>query len=389
MKKKIAIINQRYGTEVNGGSEYYTKKLAEHLNEYYDIEVLTTTALNYDTWEPYYSAGIQMVDGVYVHRFHVLKTRNAIAFKLINKMVRLFPRFRKLLEPMWIKSQGPYCPQLIAYMKDHKNDFDAFVFVTYLYYTTAIGLPEVAEKAILVPTAHNEYCIYFRMYEEIFRSPKGIIYLTEEEEKFVEQLFKNHDIPHEIAGSGIDILDNVTGENFKKKYGIESDYVIYVGRVDTSKNCDELFKYFSEFNKKKRGDLKLVVVGKMMMAESEDEHIRCLGFISEEEKNIAIAGAKVLIMPSEFESLSLAVLEAMAIGVPVMVNGACSVLAGHCKKSGAGIAYRTYEQFEKGIESLLQNEMEYQKMSAAGKRYVSENYNWDRTVEKYRKLIEL
>lgn len=389
MKKKVAVINQRYGSEVNGGSEYYTKKLAEHLNEYYDIEVLTTTALNYDTWEPYYSAGVQMVDGICVRRFHVLKTRNIMAFKLINKMVRLFPRLRKLLEPMWVKSQGPYCPQLISYMKDHKNDFDAFVFVTYLYYTTAVGLPEVAEKSILVPTAHDEYCIYFRVYEEIFRLPKGIVYLTEEEEEFAEQLFKNHDIPHEIAGSGIDIPDDVAGEDFKKKYGIESDYVIYVGRVDTSKNCDELFEYFSEFNKKKRGDLKLVVVGKMMMSEPENEQICCLGFISEEEKNSAIAGAKALIMPSEYESLSLAVLEAMAIGVPVVVNGACSVLTGHCIKSGSGIIYRTYEQFEKGIESLLQNVVEYQKMSTAGRQYVSENYNWNGTVEKYRKLIEL
>lgn len=389
MKKKVAIVNQRYGSEVNGGSEYYTKKLAEHLNEYYDIEVLTTTALNYDTWEPYYSAGVKMEDGIYVHRFHVTKTRNVITFKFINKMVRLFPAFRNLLEPMWIKSQGPYCPQLISYIKDNKNDFDAFVFVTYLYYTTAAGIPEVSEKAILVPTAHDEYCIYFRVYEEIFRSPKGIVYLTEEEKRFAEQLFNNHDIPHEIAGSGIDISDDITGENFKKKYEIESDYVIYVGRVDTSKNCDELFKYFSEFNKRKCGTLKLVVVGKLMMEEPKNEQIRCLGFISEEDKKSAIAGAKVLIMPSEYESLSLAVLEAMAIGIPVMVNGACSVLVGHCKKSGAGITYRTYEQFEKGMVSLLQDEIKNQKMSVAGKRYVNENYNWDKTVEKYRKIIEL
>lgn len=389
MKKKVAIINQRYGSEVNGGSEYYTKKLAEHLNEYYDIEVLTTTALNYDTWEPYYSAGVELEEGIYIHRFQVAKTRNVIAFKFINKMVRLFPIFRKLLEPMWIISQGPYCPQMISYIKDHKDDFDAFIFVTYLYFTTTVGLPEVSEKAILVPTAHDEYCIYFRVYEEIFRSPKGIVYLTEEEKKFTEQLFDNHYIPHEIAGSGIDISDNVTGEIFKKKYGIESDYVIYVGRVDTSKNCDELFKYFSEFNKRKHGTLELVVVGKLMMPEPKNEQIRCLGFISEEDKKSAIAGAKALIMPSEYESLSLAVLEAMAIGIPVMVNGACSVLVGHCKKSGAGITYKTYEQFEKGIVSLIQDDMKYQKMSAAGKLYVSENYNWDRTVEKYIKLIEL
>lgn len=389
MKKKIAIINQRYGTEVNGGSEYYTKKLAEHLTNYYDIEVLTTTALDYDTWKPYYSAGVKIEDGVTIHRFQVERTRNIILFKVINKMAQRFPAFCKVLEPLWIKSQGPYCPQLVTYIKEHKNHFDAFIFVTYLYYTTAVGLPEVAERAILVPTAHDEYCIYFRMYEKIFKIPKGIVYLTEEERKFTEQLFENYNVPHEIAGSGIDIQEDVAGEDFRVKYGINSDYVIYVGRVDTSKKCDELFTYFTEFNNKKRKDLKLVVVGKMMMEEPENDQICCLGFISEKEKSSAIAGARALIMPSEYESLSLAVLESMAIGVPVLVNGACSVLAGHCEKSGAGIAYNTYEQFEDGIELLFQNEEEYKKMSAEGKRYVSENYNWERTIEKYRKLIEL
>ncbi len=389
MKKKIAVINQRYGSEVNGGSEYYTKKLAEHLSEYYNVEVLTTTALNYDTWEPFYPTGVKIENGVYIRRFQVERTRNIILFKVINKLVQSFPGINKILESLWIKLQGPYCPQLIAYIREHKNHYDAFIFVTYLYYTTVVGLPEVAEKAILVPTAHDEYCIYFRVYEAIFKSPKGIVYLTEEERTFTEQLFKNHNIPHKIAGSGIDIPDHLNDEGFKEKYGIDSDYIIYVGRVDTSKKCDELFMYFTKFNKKKRKDLKLIVVGKMMMEKPANEQIRCLGFISEEEKGSAIAGARALIMPSEHESLSLAVLEAMAIGVPVMVNGACSVLAGHCEKSGAGVTYKTYEQFEEGIESMFQEEIVYQEMSAAGKRYVSENYNWDSTIEKYRKLIEL
>ena len=54
MRKKIAIVVQRYGNEVNGGAELHARQLAEQLNKQYNLEVLTTTALDYDPWENYY-----------------------------------------------------------------------------------------------------------------------------------------------------------------------------------------------------------------------------------------------------------------------------------------------------------------------------------------------
>ena len=40
--------------------------------------------------------------------------------------------------------------------------------MTYLYYPTVVGLPFVADKAILIPTAHDEPYIYFKIYKKIF-----------------------------------------------------------------------------------------------------------------------------------------------------------------------------------------------------------------------------
>lgn len=388
MKKKIAIVNQRYGAEVNGGSEYYTKKLAEHLQPYYDIEVLTTTALDYDTWAPYYPEGEQVVDGVFVRRFPVEKQRSRTGFRIINKLLQILPYFWRVLEPIWIKSQGPFCPELIQYIRSHKEKFDVFIFVTYLYYTTAVGAPEVMEKAILVPTAHDEYCIYFHMYQKLFQKIRGIVYLTEEECNFVQRLFDNKNIPHQIAGSGIDVPAQVDIAGFRKKYQIESEYILYVGRVDVGKNCDELFDYFITFSGTKKSQVELVVIGKMMMEKPECDNIHFLGFLSEEYKYAAIAGAKALIMPSAHESLSLVVLEAMALGIPVMVNGACNVLEGHCKKSGAGIAYRDYYQFEAGLNRILIDDKSCENLQIAGKQYVCEYYDWQRTIKKYQQIID-
>lgn len=388
MRKKIAIVNQRYGVEVNGGSEYYTRMLAEHLQNDYEVEVLTTTALDYDTWAPYYPAGVQKVNQINVRRFDVAKQRNIKYFSLVDRLIRNLPWFRRCLEPLWVRAQGPYCPELIHYIKEHKEEFDVFIFVTYLYYTSLAGIPEVKEKVVFVPTAHDEYCIYFHAYRKLFEGIKGIVYLTEDEQDFVQSLFHNRKISHCIAGTGIEVPENIDVANFLKKYEIDSEYIIYVGRVDVSKKCDELFEYFIKFRAQNGRPLKLLFVGKVMMDMPQNDSIKMLGFISEDEKYAAIAGARALVMPSEYESLSLVVLEAMALGIPVIVNEACTVLKSHCSRSMAGISYREYMQFESALRFMLKDGSDYENMKTSGRHYVKENYCWTRTIEQYRKLID-
>lgn len=387
MRKKVAVVIQRYGNEVNGGAESYAKKLSEHLQPYYDIEVLTTTALDYDTWTPHYREGTETVDGVAVRRFRVEKTRDLRRFTLIDRLLCRIPALCKLWEPIWLNEQGPYCPEMITYIREHQEEYDSFIFVTYLYYPTVKGLPEVREKALFVPTAHDEYCIYFSMFRPLFKDVKGMVYLTEEEQQFVQKLFGNETVPHCVAGSGIDFVQDVKKTDFSEKM-LPKRYVIYIGRVDISKNCDKMFVSYLCYRQETTNPVELVVIGKMMMEKPENPHIHCLGFVSEDEKYEALSGAAALIMPSEHESLSLVALEAMALGIPVIVNGKSAVLNGHCQKSGGGIAYEDYDSFKRGLELLMSDTNLREQMGCAGKRYVKDNYNWDKTVEKYRQLIE-
>ena len=67
--KRIALVNQRYGLEVNGGSEYYTRMIAERLANRYEVEVLTTKAVDYTTWKDWYARDVETIHGVTVRRF--------------------------------------------------------------------------------------------------------------------------------------------------------------------------------------------------------------------------------------------------------------------------------------------------------------------------------
>lgn len=389
MKKKIAIINQRYGKEVNGGSEVYTRLLAEHLSEHYDIEILTTTALNYDTWENYYPEGITIENGISVRRFRVNKIRRMKYFRIVNKLIRMLPYKVKVLEEWWAKEQGPFCPDFLSYLELHQKDYDIFIFVTYLYYLTLKGLPKVAERSILIPTAHDEPFLYFKIYTPIFKNVKAMIFLTEEEKGLIHRTFHNQEIKHEVIGIGVDSPDKIEKKKFLDKYGLEEfSYILYVGRVDVGKNCDEMFEYFFRYKEETKSDLKLVIMGKAQMEMPEDKEIHYLGFVSEEEKYAGIKGAKLLLLPSAYESLSIAVLEAMSLGTPVLVNGNCEVLKGHCEKSKGGFYYTDYKTFKTQLQKISLNDKKRDLLSENGKRYIKENYTWGSAIKKYRNLIE-
>lgn len=387
--KKIAFINQRYGTEVNGGSEYYTRLMAERLAGEYEVEVLTTKALDYVTWENHYEQDTETINNVLVRRFRTDRTR-AEDFNRYNEKYLNYIRTSErdtAKEEIWFEKQGPVSSECIEYIRRNHDKYDVFIFVTYLYYLTVKGLPEVSDKAVLIPTAHEEPYIHFRFYEDFFKKPAGFIFLTDEEKELVHRLFKNDDIPYDVMGTGVDVPENINPEDFKKRHGLK-DYIIYVGRIDEGKNCPQLFQYFREYKKRNRNDLKLVLMGKPVCEIPEDDDIISLGFVSEQEKFDGIAGALSLILPSKFESLSISVLEAMALNVPVIVNGQCDVLRGHCIKSNAGFYYGNYFEFEGVVEYLLSHPSEYKMLCSNAGKYIEENYQWDVIIRKFRGVIE-
>ncbi len=115
MREKIALVNQRYGLEVNGGSELHCRQLAERLKEIYDVEVITTCALDYTTWENHYPEGESEINGVKVRRFKVSRERNLKKFDRCSAQVLNNVSHTAEDEQRWIDEQGPYSPERKIY----------------------------------------------------------------------------------------------------------------------------------------------------------------------------------------------------------------------------------------------------------------------------------
>lgn len=384
---KVAIINQRYGLEVNGGSELYSRQIAERLIAKYDVEVLTSCSVEYQKWANYYKEGVETINGVTVRRFKTHHERNVKRFTQLDIAIHNNPRVGTDISDPWIEEVGPYCPDLVEYVDKHQDEYDAIIIVTYLYYPAVKSIARVKDKVIFIPTAHQEPFIHFKMYEQVFAAPQAYVFLTPEEKLLVHSLFRNEHIPYEVCGVGVDVPANTNAKRFKDKTGLDN-YIIYVGRIDEGKDCPRMFKYFIEYKKRVKSDLKLVLMGKEVVPVPKHEDIISMGFVSDEDKFDGIQGAKALILPSKYESLSISVLEAMTLSVPVIVNGICDVLKGHCVKSNAGLYYRNYYEFETCLEYLLEHPAEYEIMCKNAARYVKDNFQWPDIMAKFDRLIE-
>jgi len=383
---KIAFVVQRYGLEVNGGAEFHCRLVAEHLSKYFDVEVITTCAIDYMTWKNEYPGGIEILNGVSVKRFPVDYERNISRFnKFSEQIFGNIHTYENEIE--WMKLQGPYSTKLLDYIKNNKDNFNYFIFFTYLYCTTFFGLPLVKEKALLVPTAHDEPPIYLSIFKSLFQSPKGFIYNTEEEKNFITSQFKIKKVPSDIIGVGIDVPVKIDADSFVQKYKLDN-FIIYVGRIEESKGCKELFDYFIRYKKENESSIKLVLLGKPIMDIPKHPDILSLGFVSEQEKFDGIKASKLLIMPSKYESLSMVLLEAWLCNTSVLVNGKCDVLKGQCIRGNAGLYYENYDEFEKCLDLLLLNEKVRTTLAENGMKFVLQNYSWEIIENKYISLLQ-
>ncbi|MFO7866518.1 MAG: glycosyltransferase family 4 protein [Candidatus Aminicenantes bacterium] len=384
---KVAFVVQRYGMDINGGAELHCRWVAEHMSRHWDVEVLTTQAVDYITWRNAYSERHEIINGVPVRRFPVKRPRDPQRFGAIQKFI-LEEEHSPQEEQKWLEEEGPLSPELIDYIRGHAGDYAYFIFFSYRYYHSYRGINAVPEKSLLVPTAEHDDIIYLRLFRDLFRKPKGIIYNSYEERSLIQKISGNHQVPGEVVGVGTRVPPRAAVEPFRRKRRISGKYLLYLGRIDENKGCGELFDYFLRCKEETGTDIQLVLVGRNVMKIPSHPDIIYLGFLPEEDKWAALNGARVLMMPSPYESLSMVTLEAWALRKPVLVNGRCDVLKGQCRRSGGGLFYDDYSDFKRALHLMLTDERLHRSLGERGQKYFQTHYTWAVIEKKYLTLVD-
>ena len=380
---------QRYGMEVFGGAEMFARQLATRLAARgHQVEVVTTCAIDYRNWDNAYPPGEEVLDGVLLHRLPVTRSRDPRQFGSIHPRVFSGPGWpATLVQEEWMRIQGPFVAGLPSWMRRHSPDFDAAVFVTYLYWTTWAGLRNCLCPSVLHPTAHDEPPSYVPLFDEMYRLPTAFGFLTPEEEEFVTRRYRVVR-PSFISGIGIDPAGPGDSAAFRARFGLGDDpYIAYVGRTDPGKGSPELLEYFRLFKERHPGPLKLVFVGEVVYPMPAHPDVVYTGFVDEATRTAGIAGAALLAQPSYFESFSLVLAEAWAQGVPALVQGQSPVLLGQARRSGGALPYTGFAEFEAGLEFLMADPDLRRRMGVAGRDYVLTHYPWDRILERYEAFL--
>lgn len=393
--KKIGFVIPWYYENIKGGAEQELRGLVKHLHDAgIDVEIITTCVKEFasDWTENYFKEGVEQIDGVVVRRFKVrkgdMKEFHKVNARLMQGNTISYEEETTFLREM-VNS-----PDMYDYLREHSEDYHRYVFIPYMFGTTYYGIQACPFKSILIPCFHDESYAYFRHFRETFRDLRGIVFNAKPEQELANEILDLRTVKQLLLGIGIETDIDYDADRFRKKYNINSPYIIYAGRKDEAKNINTLIKYFDEYrkrNKDSRQDIKLVLIGggEVNIPDSIKDDVYDLGFVDIQDKYDACAGALCLCQPSKNESFSIVIMESWLCKRPVLVHNQCNVTSNFVKESNAGLYFDNYFEFEGCINYYIDKPQVAAKMGEAGRQYVLDNFKWDVIMKKFLEFLNI
>lgn len=198
-----------------------------------------------------------------------------------------------------------------------------------------------------------------------------------------------------VIPSGVDLgfFSTEAGDAVNlEKWEIRQPYVLFVGVLTPRKRPDVFMQIASLLP-----DLDFVMVGgsynpqeqeMYMNAALEHPNVKCLGALARFNVRDLMANAVALVFPSELEGLPLTILEASAMGLPVLAQPKSSMPEAVIEGvTGWILPVNPLKVWAEKLEEILNwSEAERNDFSKKARSFVSEHYSWDVVAQKYADL---
>jgi glycosyltransferase involved in cell wall biosynthesis len=383
---KVAFVVPRYGPAIVGGAETAARKFAEHLaaRPGWEVEVLTSCAEDFVTWDDVYPEGEEAIGGVRVRRFRSAAGRHP-SFHPLSASLLADPSGASPADAdRWLDLQGPVTPAVAEAAM--ASDADVVVFYPYLYWPTVRVIGRVRAPTVLHPAAHDEPALHLPVFPPVFEAADGLVFQTAAERQLVQRTFPVASHHQLLLGLGVeDPPDDGELDGFVPP---DDPFLLCLGRVDRHKGSLTLASMFTAYRERHPGPLRLVFAGPVVEAPDPHPSVDVLGPVSEAAKWELLRRATALVSPSRWEAFSLVVVEAWSARTPVMVNAACGPTTEHCLRSGGGLPYDGYGEFEVAVERLVGDPDLAATLGARGRAYVDGRFRWPVVTDRYATFLE-
>jgi glycosyltransferase involved in cell wall biosynthesis len=419
---KLAFITPRYGGEIAAGAEHACRLLAEQLSLRHDVEVLTTSARDRQTWKNEYGEGADRVRGVLVRRFDVNQPHDAPALREFSDRILAAPRSRAE-EMDWVRRLGPSAPGLVEHLKRQHRSYDALVFFSLIHWTTVHGMAVAPERSILFPCLRLSPVLRFSLWSDVVSSARAVGLVSGAERKLLRSFLGVNITREELVGVGVDpshrqayprhqqdpadepAVDDEASEQaeegteqdedradrgipFRRRHRLYGPIVLYGGRVEPDNGCEEMLEYFDTYAASD-GDTSLVLMGVKMMKVPDEPYVRQAGVLPDRERMVAYEAADVTIAPGLDDPLALSVLESFAVGTPVLTSARNDAAVEHCRRGGGGLYYRNRDEFVEALRALMTRSKLREQLGESGRQYVRQFYRWEAVLGRFERLVTM
>lgn len=332
-RKKVAIVVQRCGQYIQAGAEIYAFNLAKALASHgIAVEIVTSQSDDYIYWnnnlptsEIINTTGIEF----YIKRFPVLHTRQRILFALVKRFSsllnlinkNLYQIFSPILDHLFLKSQGPWCPELWKYLKENESNFDLIIVKSYLYAPNVFSLTEIKNtKKLFIVTAHAEPEFNLNFVKKALCNSDILGFVSKAEKELCHTIW-----PLSKEKSTIILppgLPEQTSSNLKEDIRPEisnyakKDFFLYLGRIDKNKNVEFIFENTPP-------DSIVLFAGDLKYPIPNDPRFVYIGRINETEKDFLLKNAIALVIASRLEAYSIVTAEAIKSNCLVLALKGC------------------------------------------------------------------
>ena len=178
----------------------------------------------------------------------------------------------------------------------------------------------------MYPWRHLKYLRWSTKYA--LKNARQIIAVSENTKRDLIKLYGGQPEKIEVIHHGYNVRPLRSNKIVRPLRSNICPFILFIGRLEVKKNIQGLIKAFNLLKKKYQIPHKLILVGPRGYGYENSKFKNDViekGYISQEEKSQLLEKADLFVLPSFYEGFGMPILEAQAVGCPVITSNVSSM----------------------------------------------------------------